>query len=168
MYSVADLQSRINKMFERLKNLHVELKIIRKLYFIICQWTLLKSPVLTLPLGDHLETHPTTPTPEGVAAATNWGASRSAVAAVATAVEVLLPVAVPAVVLPTLEALLPLLPALLPPTVRDWNLLMMVPRFGYVRVFESPSVHVSVCSSVHVRMRLRFRLAHSIVKNIYD
>lgn len=40
-------------------------------------------------------------------------------AAAATAVEVLLPVAVPAVeALPTLEALLPLLPALLPPTVR--------------------------------------------------
>lgn len=39
-------------------------------------------------------------------------------AAAATAVEVLLPVAVPAVeALPTLEALLPLLPALLPPTV---------------------------------------------------
>lgn len=85
--------------------------------------------VLTLPLGDHLEAPP----PAAAVPDANWCpsvadaddvappgpaiADAAALALATTAVEVLLPVAVPAVVLPTLEALLPLLPALLPPTV---------------------------------------------------
>jgi len=108
--------------------------------------------VLTLPLGDHLETPP----PAAAVADANWWPSVAdadcaapappatpdppeppAPAALATedttAVEVLLPVAVPAVVLPTLEALLPLLPALLPPTA--WlKFIDEQPRFGVVAV----------------------------------
>lgn len=133
------------------------------------------SLVLTLPLGDHLETPAAMPAPTDAAVANWWtsvadapapapvptagpapadAAAAEDVAVLAagatTAVEVLLPVAVPAVVLPTLEALLPLLPALLPPTawlkfideqprsirwrsVLDW----WVPSLKYLRLREN-------------------------------
>lgn len=138
--------------------------------------------LLTLPLGDHLDMLPTAPTlgtVDCVAAATTncWcpsprsaaGADAAAVAAVvaaaATAVEVLLPVAVPAVeALPTLEALLPLLPALLPPTV--------CARLKFIGIglrIRSHSLGIrwgATWPGVHARwrMRLRFRLADPSLK----
>lgn len=89
-------------------------------------------------------------------------------AATATAVEVLLPVAVPAVeALPTLEALLPLLPALLPPTVRARLKFIGI---GLEDTLAFVGATLVVCGDVDVagcpcaRMRLRFRLADPSLK----